>query len=643
MKSIVRIPRCHERIGRFVSMYSILTTIFVALILTSTTTSSLNITSLRENIEVSNGLLFGQPNPIRGDEFAKSTPITLSGLITGNNESLSPMDVSSGKTPTKMEIFVKNISFAPEKPLLLLAEFLPLPMGFSLVTWLGVWIFSMSFVYWGKRFQLKSSTIAVGLILSIFAPSSIWWSFWPIGNAAPLLASLAIIDGSLRLWEKRSYFAVPIGIAGVLELFAYSNLYFPWAITYTLILGIPLLLFSLSSISKTKRNIIFVSVNASFLLGLIAVQSYVISSKAATLLTTEYPGVRRFSDSPQQLGNFLDAPFSYVLQFYKSDLNGSELSSPWNILIFLAIMLKTKDPKSLSKKVFLTSSLVSITVLSLWALVPFPKSIENHLLFLPLVSPDRISAVIGIASMFYVMVKIQDYAQGTRPSQFSIFLKSFFVLLVVGSLVRSEGSIPISPKQIWVISFALALAFCLSFSTAKIGRISAMLLLILFIGISSKSVLPIQRGLGDLNGRVAIELQEINKTMIVDDAELLWAADTWELPSLLISNGIRVINGEQIFGPSEKWQILDPEKEFYDAYNRGASTVYINWANGDSPAVIESPQGDQIVINIGACNPRLRDLNVSRIISTRSLSGNCLEELTTFTWASTERFVYILK
>ncbi len=626
---------------RVSSLYSILTITFIVLILSSITTSSLNHPFLREFQEQSTGLVAGQPNSTRGDEFSRFTPLTLSELRLGERN-ISPLDSASDVSKSSLQNFIEVISFAPEKSFKLIASAIPLEMGYALVTWLNVWIFSMSFVYWGRRLGLTRVYITWGLLLSVLAPSSIWWSFWPLGIVSPLLFGLALIDLSLRQWEKRKYTSIPIGLAGILQLFPYASLYFPWAFVFAMTLGIPLLVFSLSTLSLTKRNLYFVLANLAVFSSLVVVHAIFLSAQARMILATEYPGIRRFYDSPLQLGNFLDAPFSYVLQLHKATLNGSELSSSWNILILLALLLYSRNIQTTSKKLFINVSFVTIAAFALWTLIPFPELVARHIPLFPLASPNRVNAVLGISGILFVLVKLQGVLQLRKLSFMKVFSAAFFILLITGSTIRSEGQIPIIPRQIWILAAIVAAVFALALVGGKYGQVFALVFGVLFIGISSKNVLPVQVGLGELDGSVAAQLRQSNDDISISNEDAFWAADTWELPALLVANGIPVINGEQSFGPSSKWKALDPNELYFSAYNRGASTIYVNWLDGDVDAKIESPQADQIIINVGVCNSGLKDLNVRKVIATRPLTGDCLIEDLTFTWASTKRYVYML-
>ncbi len=102
------------------------------------------------------------------------------------------------------------------------------------------------------------------------------------------------------------------------------------------------------------------------------------------------------------------------------------------------------------------------------------------------------------------------------------------------------------------------------------------------------------------------------------------------------------LTGQQSTGPDEQqWEILDPERAFYAAWNRGASYITAAWAPDGAAVSIQSPQPDIIQVVVDPCDRKLREFDVSVISSSTDLSDRkCLTPLETLQWEGRTLYLY---
>ena len=150
-------------------------------------------------------------------------------------------------------------------------------------------------------------------------------------------------------------------------------------------------------------------------------------------------------------------------------------------------------------------------------------------------------------------------------------------------------------------------------------------------------VAPVMVGLGDVrDSRAAALVRDAAATT----GEGRWAGNSWELTALLTANGVPGLGGDQWTGPSDAWLVLDPDREYEEAWNRGASVVGFRWTQAREEPVILSPQADLIIVEVSPCSDRMRDLGVVGVLSTMPLTADCLGSGEQFRYSGGTRYLY---
>lgn len=150
----------------------------------------------------------------------------------------------------------------------------------------------------------------------------------------------------------------------------------------------------------------------------------------------------------------------------------------------------------------------------------------------------------------------------------------------------------------------------------------ALVPIILFSLFSSVAINPLYVGIGDIyQSPIA---REIRASDVAQPGN--WATDNIFSDSLLLANAVNHISGQQDTGPNlGTWSKVDPENNFVDYWNRGASYVTFGWAAEGSPVNILNPSPDIILVQVDPCGIEAKNLNLSWIISSTELDGTCLQ------------------
>lgn len=120
----------------------------------------------------------------------------------------------------------------------------------------------------------------------------------------------------------------------------------------------------------------------------------------------------------------------------------------------------------------------------------------------------------------------------------------------------------------------------------------------------------------------------IQKTSENDDS--IWLIyGTHVLAQYALANNAHILNGVHLYPQFEIWEIIDPEKLYFDYYNRYAHVIVSEKQENED--LVELLQSDAIMLNINPCDSKLKDLKVKYIITTAPLNDTtCLTKQESF-------------
>ena len=621
---------------------------FVWLLLSglTVTTSSIGAFGVATDSEVS-GLVAGTPKTIRGDEFARNTPLLLGVMESGSTNFVTPLTNQPFLTTGIPSTNVVEMAIFPERALLRLGPILPDGAAFSFVFWFPVACTLLFLPYvlvaWGARF----SHAVAGTLLVVLSPSAAWWSWGPLTSIAPgLLASATVIAGvrygGRSTWLVRILLTLVAGAA--LARVPWS--YFPWSLPLSGSIFAVSIAVLVCTRGKAKVTLVLAGCAAAISIAATAVVLITNSVAFTALSETVYPGARRASGEALEWSFVFGAPFLGVLQDQPQlvNYNPSELSSSWNIAIVvwvLAAVTAWVNLDRVGRAHVVTVGFILLVGYS-WVLIDWPIQLGESIPGLNLIEPNRMTAIIGILAVASTSVLLASVRARVWVAACGAVAVS--VILVPTGLDMSREVIPsmtVSNTVIPVVIVAVIVLLVLSPSPRAV-YIGLVLSVVGATAIVYK-VGPIQHGLGALrNGEAAMAIaNEVDASVGTEDP--YWAADGVQLGSLLAANGVPAVSGEAWTGPSELWLALDPSGQYEPEWNRAVSVVQFSWDDSLADPVIKSPQPDLVVISVSPCDPALKKLQIGHIISSRELSSACLTPAGVTEWSGLNAYLYQLQ
>lgn len=601
------------------------------------------------------GLVFNSPQPVRSDEFLRSTPLALGELKGGSG--VSKFDSQNSPIILEIRDGYANKIFTWTSPRYLFASgaktFLNDESAFSAICWFPIFLLLVFLPLFLLKLGVTAEISILISVMVLLSTSSNWWSLWPAAILTwPIVGSYLAVTGlekiTLNPGKKGFFFGLFSILIGICFLLQSAFEYAPWAI--------PLNLFVLMlTLGYIKENSVLLKSGKRFLASFIVVLGLLLAVKIAVnrsafsiTLETVYPGARRFVSGGSGL-EYLSGNLSWALQRQLPiTSNQSELANSGLellLLIFSFMPLVYLFRKTLGKNLALMYGALVLIPFFLWIIAPWPSSLVdlNPLRF---ISPDRIAQIIGLPSivlfgLFATLFRKSHFQDGILERQIKrglvcIALIPIFVLVIDSNkgfaTLFNEGVIP--PKYVWFGALFAVFSIYVALIAKNVWVAFTPLLMISFLNVYA--VNPIVIGLGDLRNSSSAQL--VNQ--LVESDQQLWASDNFWVDALLMSNGANLASGQQLSGPNAKaYELLDPKNEFIESWNRGASYVSFIWLDkGDTE--ISSPSADQIRIAIDPCSSDVSSLEIKWIVSSRPLSNDCSTFRGDVIWMGTTFYVY---
>jgi len=623
--------------------YLVVTIAFVALVALGITTSSLGISYLRFDPESESGLLVGEPLAIRSDEWMRNTPLRLGIIHTGDDEYVTPLTEGASLLTGLQAGPAASVVFF-DGTIARLGPVVPDRQLFALLWWLPFYGIAISVAYILRFFRVRPAIAAGTAALSVLAPAIAWWSL-----VAPMNVALVMSSAALMVWAYRTLtgphtrwriplVAVSAFASGVL-LARMPLAYPPW--------GIPLGLIALAPIAvallwRRPHRAGFIVVGLVSLFALVLFADVVLENYAAYagIADTAYPGVRRSAGGGVSLSYFLSAHFAGV---YMADdlplagINQSEMATGLTLLSVVILGYAVASRTKLSEDVqpFVYTSAGALVALSAWALLPWPAW-SASIPILNLLPPIRVAQVVGMGSLLlFGVVLDQVVGQSERGRLFSALAALLVALsmVVVGFSLRSTSMPDLTTTMIFLIAAVVALSVAASvdrryYAAGMAGLVAVSLL-------ATWLTNPVMAGLGDLRGGQFEAVRDLLSTATGDG---YMAADDMFTNSMTEAAGLKSLSGEQAT-PSEQWLVLDPDREYMPAWNRGAIVLF-EWNPDLTSPIIETPQADVLIVRASPCDERLGALGLSAITSVGVVEAPCLVAIGQFDWGQGSRWVY---
>jgi hypothetical protein len=102
-----------------------------------------------------------------------------------------------------------------------------------------------------------------------------------------------------------------------------------------------------------------------------------------------------------------------------------------------------------------------------------------------------------------------------------------------------------------------------------------------------------------------------------------WVGETYVIASLLTTAGVQNLSGVNLYPNVPAWELIDPDREYENAWNRYSQAVWAFDVSSKAP-VVRLVQTDMVEVIINPCDPVLDKFNVRHLVTPRQMQGSCL-------------------
>ena len=561
--------------------------------------------------------LLGISRPLRSDEYVVNTMLAFSQYM---NDFSYFSDIVRGSL-TDMFIIYGQPTLdvgAIFRPFLLGYLFLNPARGLSFF-WIGrlVLLFLTSFEF-GMLLTNKNKTLSVSYAFLItFSPVVQWW-FAINGLVEQLIFGqfgVLLVHWYMLTNDYRKRFVIAFGImicVGTFLLVFYPSWQIPYAYIF-FVLVIWIFLKNLSNFKYTKKDLL---ICLFYLCIFSIIMTHILINSLDTInliLNSSYPGSQNFNGE----GVFA-ALIYYVPSIFFPIKQSNLLINACNYSVFMDLFpiplilsgfvlfyQKTKDK-------LLIGLLGMYIIFVIFYMVHFPDFIVD-LTLRSTVKTTRLPSVISFIGVL-ILIRSLSSLKEFKNKKFNIGLSIMLAIIIVYLSTFEFGDYYLNWMPIIAVVI-YSLLFCVSlFASSKRNQ---KIFLICIIGVSFLTgflVNPIDEGADVIYGSDFTHHVE----KIVDrDPDALWIAqdDSIHINNLLIPIGAKTVNSIHTYPDINKWQKLDPNKNYYETYNRYAHIlVDIHDIN---ETYFELKYGDVFVLHLNVYD--LQKLNVSYIATSKNL------------------------
>lgn len=619
--------------------------IYLALSIAGVTTSSIGVSSLREDPSRPSGVQLGEPQEIRSDEYATESPIWLGEIARGGQDAVTPLSVSNDLFAQLPDGPISTVVFF-DGSLLALGGAVPDEMLFAAKWWLPSLLLFIGLPLWFRAVAGGMRWGYVASVLIALAPASTWWSARPVNTLGFVAAGCLLAIVGARQLDRRSRRGVLLGVLAMLGagiLLARTPTYYqPLAI----VIGVPVVLataaFLLARPVPWGRRL--VGLAAITVSGLVWTSLLFLESMEAVEagLATVYPGDRQSSGDALPVGNVFGATNLAWLRDTGTALppitNQSEIASSFTVLLVVLGVLFAARPwrgdRTLSWVVGVMTALACFWVT--WATVSW-GSIGAAIPLVNRVPSTRAAESVGfVATIAFCLFM----TQWRTPRRVAVPATAAAFAGLVSAYGGSSLQDVMPTLTTWMVWSSAAVVAALVFLVAWRPRSRTTIAAVIAgsVLLSSASA-PVIVGLADLRSSDAAQRFLSWGAQARDDGTV-WATDDGRLDSLLTATATPSLSGRQQIGPdADAWMRLDPGGVHEDLWNRGGLHVRFVWTDEDVVR-FDLPSQDVVRITASPCALDERFDELSHIASSTPLEAPCLTLVDEVRWADADFSIY---
>jgi hypothetical protein len=249
-------------------------------------------------------------------------------------------------------------------------------------------------------------------------------------------------------------------------------------------------------------------------------------------------------------------------------------------------------------------------------------SIVAKLIFLSIVPERRALIGLGFASMVLVVAVGASLERSTVPT---LARRLAGVVLVAASAAGVMGlaqdfravDAPVGNRMI-------AVALLAAVSTAALYFWRPLVSVVLLAAFGLLVALPVNPLINGLSQTRDSAVVSTARTIATEPGETgAWVGETYVIASLLTTAGVQNLSGVNLYPNVPAWEVIDPEHEYENVWNRYAQAVWVFDVSSKAP-VVRLVQADMIEVSVNPCDPVLDKFNVRHLVTPRRMQGSCL-------------------
>lgn len=614
---------------------------YLLVVVCGATTSSIGMSTLRQDPGNPLGFQLGDASSIRADEYNAFSPIVLSIMATGGAPSTSILSAAADlvhRYPSGG--FFESFVFF-DSTLLRTASFLPDTMVFAAHWWLPALLLFLFLPKWFAQIGARRRWGWLAALLIALSPAASWWTMMPIQLIAYTTAGCSLLlSAHLRFVVHQRTVPIALCVASGLLLAGLPSFYIPWSI----VLGLPMLAASAAWIMAFRGSwwpkILALGGTGSVALIFAAGTLWENRSGISALLETVYPGSRRSSGAAQALAMLFGAPALGPLRdMTPIGSNQSELSTAFTITFVWAALLLVAIKKFgplRDNVVILVLSAFGLVWLA-WCTINFGDQ-GSAIPLLNYVQPARAAQVCGILGTVLVCLLLSRLSAKPNWRLSAVAGMSCGLVTAYAASSLQQTYLPVINEP-FIAAVTVAVTVTVFCVTNFPGKIWPLVLISVLAALPVIGANPLIFGLGDLRAsETASYLRAEGKSAALTDS--VWASDLPAFDTVMLANGVPSLSGLQRSGPNkEEWMKIDPDATHINEWNRGGGFIYFQWATG-LPMMFGNNGSDSATVRADPCKLKERVPNLQEIASTHPLSADCLQPQRTLTWSGQQMFLY---
>ncbi|PID97005.1 MAG: hypothetical protein CSA84_01160 [Actinomycetales bacterium] len=609
-------------------------------------TSSMGMPMLRQDPAHPIGRQWGDPQPIRSDEWLAASPLDLGVLINGGSTH-SPLAQDPDLIyQTSSGGFFETLFFA-EGNLLRLGPWLPDAMLFAAFRAFPTLLLLLTLPPLLRRLGATRPLSWLAVVLVIAAPASVWWSFMPTRIMAFASAgSYLLVIARDMLAEGRKTRGILIAIVAGGSLARLASYYVPWSLVIGLPIALATVLWLVVPRAGRRPAIASLGVGAAAGALLLAGTWWENLPALQAELSTAYPGLRRSTGMPMDPYQLFGAPGLFELQNRLPPLlhNASEVTSAFAICAVWAVLLlpalRGSPALEPGRRAVLWALGGSLAVWLAWTMLPW-GSIGSNVPLLNLVTPIRATQTLGYLAVLLLVLVLSQVRPPGPSARYALLCAVVCAAVTAIAVLDLRRALPtLSMRQI-VLTTVVTGLLILVVSRWRAHWLPPVAVAVV-TGWAGLSVNPVLFGLGDLRASPAAGLvRSYEETAVSGGEQVLFASDDLALNALLVANGVPSLSGYQVTGPvREQWSKLDPTGSQEFVWNRGASYLRFDFSGAPGrPPKMSNAAFDVIVVAIDPCQ-LVPQFGLTHVLTFDSLDVSCATLRDTTTWSGRPAFLY---